>query len=98
MRVALSSDNKHLILAFGYSPTLIAQVKQLEGRTWDKSARVWRIPLASASHALPRLRALGFTVDSDIDDLVATTEVHCTQLKLLAQRTTSEFATSLPLY
>jgi hypothetical protein len=33
------------VLAFEYSPTAIAAVKAVPGREWDKSARIWRIPL-----------------------------------------------------
>jgi SNF2 family DNA or RNA helicase len=37
----------HLVIAFPYDPTQVAEVKQIHGAKWDKVARVWRAPMSS---------------------------------------------------
>jgi SNF2 family DNA or RNA helicase len=91
-------EGNRIALKFNYSPSLVVQVKRLEGRTWNKSTRAWYIPLSSGGKVLPRLEALGFTIDPLIRQAVASEQDKAEAMRSLSQATEAKFETSLPLY
>jgi SNF2 family DNA or RNA helicase len=44
-QILLAED--HLAVVFDYDAALVAEVKLINGAKWDRSARVWRVPLSS---------------------------------------------------
>jgi len=46
----LLSDN-HLIAKFDYDPELVAAIKHISGAKWDRTQRVWKIPIEQLTQA-----------------------------------------------
>ncbi len=46
--VELDQDGAHLVIRFPYREDLVAMVKELPGRRWDRQQKIWRVP---AEHA-----------------------------------------------
>lgn len=62
----------HLVLDFAYDRAQVAEVKQIPGATWDRTARVWRLPIT----ALDRARAFALQHRFWIDPAVTGMHVH----------------------
>ena len=56
-QVLLADD--HLAVIFDYDPDLVSEIKRIEGAKWDRSGRVWRVPLSS----LNEVRMFAATAD-----------------------------------
>lgn len=63
----LSLGNDHLIADFPYDAAQVKEVKAIPGASWDKVARVWRIPAASVDQARRFAQRHGFDIDPDVN-------------------------------
>lgn len=79
-----------IALSFGYDPTLVAAVRDLPGRKWDKDRKQWLLPLSPASVAPVRAFAgqYGFVIDAAsqalLDGIVARAQALETASRALA--------------
>jgi SNF2 family DNA or RNA helicase len=61
----LLADND-LVMRFEYEESLVASVKQIPGARWDRTSKVWRIPLSSTDQAVETALANGWWIAPEI--------------------------------
>ena len=64
----LLADN-HLAVIFDYDADAVAEIKQIPGAKWDRTARVWRVPLTSLDAVRDFAAALDFWISPDVSTL-----------------------------
>lgn len=67
MSMRLYLDKNEIVLDFPYDQQQVAELKQINGARWDKSTKLWRVPVTSLSEA--REFAIKHDFDVTIDVL-----------------------------
>src|SRR3990167_5163195 len=57
-----------LIPRFRYDERIVALVKTITGRSYDKSTRTWYIPCYHVAETMEKLGAIGFSFSSEVMD------------------------------
>ena len=63
-QLLLSDD--HLVADFPYDPEQVREIKTISGASWDKVARVWRIPMTSIEEARKFAQRNNFWIDPEV--------------------------------
>ena len=62
----LSLQDNHLVLDFPYDASQVAEVKKIDGSSWDRVQKVWRLPMSSLEEARQFAAKHKFTIDIDV--------------------------------
>lgn len=62
----LSLQDNHLVLDFPYDASQVAEVKKIDGSSWDRVQKVWRLPMSSLEEAREFAAKHKFTIDIDV--------------------------------
>lgn len=98
MRITLSHDRSQLILTFRYDPAIIAKVKELPSRWYDKDTKTWRIQSTHVKAALAHLVPLGFWAHGEVKDCEREIDEKAMWKRTLIERAGEWYKGSLPLY
>ena len=66
-QVLLADD--HLAVIFDYDAAAVAEIKQIPGAKWDRTGRVWRVPLTSLDAVRDFAADLDFWISPDVSTL-----------------------------
>lgn len=66
-QVLLADD--HLAVIFDYDAAAVAEIKQIPGAKWDRTGRVWRVPLTSLDAVRDFAAELDFWISPDVSTL-----------------------------
>ena len=66
-QVLLADD--HLAVIFDYDADAVAEIKQIPGAKWDRTGRVWRVPLTSLDAVRDFAAELDFWISPDVSTL-----------------------------
>jgi SNF2 family DNA or RNA helicase len=66
-QVLLADD--HLAVIFDYEADAVAEIKQIPGAKWDRTGRVWRVPVTSLDAVRDFAAELDFWVSPDVSTL-----------------------------
>lgn len=72
--IELDPDGKTLLIAFPYDPHLVAEVKSLPSRRWDRGSKQWRVPARDVESVVALFMRHGFAMSSDVSSLLAGTQ------------------------
>ena len=64
MRLSLNDD--HLVAEFPYDAEQVAEIKKIEGSSWDRVAQVWRAPISSLEEMRDFAARHKFQIDNDV--------------------------------
>lgn len=59
-------NDDHLVADFPYDPEQVREIKTISGASWDKVARVWRIPMTSLDKARKFAQRNNFWIDPEV--------------------------------
>ncbi len=62
----LSLQDNHLVLDFPYDSSQVAEIKKIDGSSWDRVQKVWRLPMSSLEEAREFAAKHKFTIDIDV--------------------------------
>ena len=63
-RASLAEDGVIVRIQFSYDPTIIQEIKQLDGKKWVPAWKRWEVPIST--EVVERLKELDFTLTEDI--------------------------------
>lgn len=66
MPVRLSLNDDHLVAEFPYDAEQVAEIKKIEGSSWDRVAQVWRAPISSLEEMRDFAARHKFQIDNDV--------------------------------
>jgi SNF2 family DNA or RNA helicase len=66
-QVLLADD--HLAVIFDYEADAVAEIKQIPGAKWDRTGRVWRVPVTSLDAVRDFAAELDFWISPDVSTL-----------------------------
>lgn len=64
MRLSLNDD--HLVAEFPYDAEQVAEIKKIEGSSWDRVSQVWRAPISSLEEMRDFAARHKFHIDNDV--------------------------------
>lgn len=62
----LSLKDNHLVAEFPYDAIQVAEIKKIEGSSWDRVAQVWRIPVSSLEEIREFAARYKFNIDNEV--------------------------------
>jgi exodeoxyribonuclease VII large subunit len=65
-QVTLEEGGRRLLICFPYDRELVALVKSLPQRTWDREQKQWRVPLEHVAQVVGRLHGYDFTLEEGV--------------------------------
>ncbi|HHI78401.1 MAG TPA: exodeoxyribonuclease VII large subunit [Planctomycetes bacterium] len=71
-QIDISADGASITIRFPYREDLVNLVRDLKGRRWDRSARVWRVPIEEVEAAVKLFMPYGFSLAPEVATALAT--------------------------
>ncbi len=71
-QIDISADGASITIRFPYREDLVSLVRDLKGRRWDRSARVWRVPIEEVESAVKLFMPYGFSLAPEVATALAT--------------------------
>ena len=71
--IELDQDGRHLLIGFPYREDLVEEVRNMPGRRWDRSKKLWRVPVAHTEIVVETFMKYGFEVSGDVASALAGT-------------------------
>lgn len=86
-----------LVVSFRFDPAIVAAVKSIDGRFWNKDMKQWEIPKENVSDVLKTLEPLGFVANLDVKNLKREEDAFTTRIDQL-RAVDTPYTGPLPLF
>lgn len=93
--ISLRGDK--LVVSFRFDPEIVATVKGIDGRLWNKDMKQWEIPKENVGEVLKALEPLGFVANLDVKRLKQQEEEFLSSIDTI-RATEAVYEGPLPLF
>jgi len=70
--IDISPDGASLLISFPYREDLVALVRNIPGRRWDRGSKTWKVPLAQVEITVKTFMSYGFSLSPEVTSALTT--------------------------